>query len=303
MRRLSSNRIGMIASLIGAAALQSASGCSSDSSGGSQTGSGGSTSGSGGSGTGGAVNGSGGAASGSGGSGIGGSGEGTGGSGAGTGGSVITTDGGGSGGAAPADGPTSKGYTCTLVIGVSVTHDWFTGGFEMGAGIDNTRWEGLAPVQADVSFIQIWADPNAALWKMAKLSPCAMNPDNPDRVIFVGVNWTYTTAAEWLTQYDAVVKTIQGKFSNVKTIYIDTLIRGPNNHNCGGNDATSEVVVRPFIDDAIQTEVAKTPGLLKAAPKLYVPDCNVFMGAGPHFTAAGVKAVAKVYSDYYVNDQ
>jgi len=305
MNAIQCRQISLVASLLGAMALQALAGCSSDSSGSGQTGSGGSMVGSGGSGhgTGGAATGSGGASNGSGGSGegSGGSSPGTGGSG--TGGGVVSSDGGGAGGAASTDGPAAKGYTCTLVVGVSVTHDWFTGGFELAAGIDNARWEGLAPAQADVSFIQIWADPNAALWKMAKLSPCAMNAENPDRVIFVGVNWQYTTAAEWLTQYDAVVKTVQGKFPGVKTIYLDTLIRGPGNHNCGGNDATSEVVVRPFIDDAIQTEVAKSPGLLKAAPKLFVPDCNVFMGAGPHFTAAGVKTVAKVYSDYYVNDQ
>ena len=290
----------IVASLLGAAALYALAGCSSDSSGSGQTGSGGSgapASGSGG-GTGGAATGSGGATTGSGGSG--GSSAGTGGD---TGGSVVTTDGGGSGGAPATDGPTSKGYTCTVVMGVSVTHDWFVGGFEMGTGIDNARWEGLASPQGEISFIQEWADPNSALWKMDKLSPCAMNADNPDRVIFVGLNWNYKTVAEWLTQYDAVVKTIQAKFTNVKTIYLDTLIRGPGNHNCGGADATSHVVVWPFIDDALQMEVAKNPTLLKAAPKLYVPDCNVFMGAGPHYTAAGVKVVAKVYSDYYANDQ
>jgi len=308
----------IVASLLGAAALYALAGCSSDSSGSGQTGSGSSgasASGSG-SGTGGAATGSGGATTGSGGSGegsggattgSGGSGEGSGGSSAGTdggtGGSGVTIDGGGSGGAPATVGPTSKGYTCTLVMGVSVTHDWFTGGFEMGAGIDNARWEALASAQGEVSFIQMWADPNAALWKMEKLSPCAMNADSPDRVIFVGLNWNYKTVAEWLTQYDAVIKTIQAKFTSVKTIYLDTLIRGPGNHNCGGSDATSHVVVWPFIDDAIQMEVAKNPTLLKAAPKLYVPDCTVFIGAGPHYTAAGVKVVAKVYSDYYVNDQ
>jgi len=290
----------IVASLLGAAALYALAGCSSDPSGSSQTGSGGAgapASGSGG-GAGGAATGSGGAVTGSGGSG-----EGSAGTGGGVGGNVVTSDGGGSGGAPATDGPAGKGYTCTLVMGVSVTHDWFLAGFEDGAGIDNGRWEALASAQGEISFIQMWADPNSGLWKMAKLSPCAMNADSPDRVIFVGLNWNYTTEAEWLTQYDAVLKTIQAKFPSVKTIYLDTLIRGPGNHNCGGMDATSHVVVWPFIDAAIQTEVAKNPILLKAAPKLYAPDCSVFVGAGPHYTAAGVKIVAKVYSDYYANDQ
>jgi hypothetical protein len=194
--------------------------------------------------------------------------------------------------------------TCTLVIGVSVTYDWFTGGFEaQGSGIDNARWEGLAPSVARMSFIQNWADPNSDLWSMAKLSPCTTNANNPDRVIFVGVNWDYNTPAQWMTQYDAVIATLKAKFSNLKTIYLDTLIRGPMNKNCGGNDATSEVVVRPYIDTAIQMAVAKYPGLVKAATKLYVPNCQVFTGAGPHFTAAGTRTVAKVYSDLYATDQ
>jgi hypothetical protein len=221
----------------------------------------------------------------------------------GTDGSVVTPDAGGTDGAPAADGSMSNRHTCTLVIGVSVTYDWFTGGFLMGAGIDDGRWEGLAPSMPAVSFIEDWANPNSPLWAMNKLSPCTTNADNPDRVIFVGVNWNYSTAAEWVTQYDAVIKTIQGKFPSVKTIYLDTLIRGPGNHNCGGSDATSEVVVQPYIDDAIQMEIAKNPGFIEAAPKLYVPNCNVFTGQGPHYTAAGVKVVAKVYSDYYVNDQ
>jgi hypothetical protein len=196
-----------------------------------------------------------------------------------------------------------KGFVCTLVIGVSVTYDWFTGGFETGAGIDNTRWEAMAPSQPGPSFIADWADPNAPLWTMAKISPCTLRPTTPDRVIFVGVNWTYTTDAEWLTQYEAVLKTIQVKFPGVKEIDLDTLIRGPDNKNCGGPDATSEVVVQPFVDSAIDMAVAAHPGLVKAATKLYVPSCDVFSGPGPHFTAAGIKVVAKVYSDHYVNSQ
>ncbi|HXI60369.1 MAG TPA: hypothetical protein VNO55_30110, partial [Polyangia bacterium] len=182
-------------------------------------------------------------------------------------------------------------------------YDWFTGGFEMGAGIDGAHWQGLAPSTPLMSFIQDWANPSSPLYNMAKLSPCTSGSTNPDRVILVGVNFSLKSAAEWLAQYDAAVKTIQAKYPGVKEIDLDTLIRGPGNKNCGGADATSEVVVQPFVDDAIAMAVAKYPNLVKAAPKLYVPSCSVFTGAGPHFTAAGVKVVAKVYSDYYVNHQ
>ena len=187
-------------SLIAAAALQGLVGCSSDSPGthpdgssgsGGSTGSGGSGTGSGGSstGTGGATNND---------SGSTGSGGGSGGANAGSGGSVVMPDGGGTGGAAPGDVPPAKGFTCTQVMGVSVTYDWFTGGFEMGAGIDGAHWQGLAPATPLMSFIQDWANPNSPLYNMAKLSPCTSGSTNPDRVIIVGVNFSLTTAAQWL---------------------------------------------------------------------------------------------------------
>jgi hypothetical protein len=268
---------------------------------GGSTGSGGTTTGSGGATGSGGVTGSGGSgsggASGSGGSGSGGA-SGSGGSGSG---GSSGSGGGNPGPDASADTVSGAHPTCTLVIGVSVTYDWFTGGFE--TGVDNARWEGLAPAAAGRSFIEDWADPTSGLWTMGKLSPCTQNAANPDRVIFVGVNWTFNSAAQWLAQYDAVIATLKAKYSNLKSIYLDTLIRGPGNKNCGGNDATSEVVVRPYIDDAIGMAVAKYPGLVKAAPKLYVPNCGVFTGAGPHFTAAGIRVVAKVYSDNYATDQ
>jgi hypothetical protein len=189
-----------------------------------------------------------------------------------------------------------KDYQCNLIMGVSVTYDWFTGGFENG--VDGSRWEGMAPSQADVSFIQMWNDPNNQLWSMAKLSPCTQHPDAPDRVIYTGVNWTYTTAAEWVTQLDKMVKTLQMKFPTVKEIDLMTMLRAPNNMSCG----STETVVQPFIDDAVATVAAKYPGLVEVSPKFYAPSCDVFTGGGPHFTAAGKVTIAKLYSDYYANE-
>ena len=205
---------------------------------------------------------------------------------------------------APSDTTAPRMFTCTIVIGPSFTYDWYTAGFETEPGIDNTRWEALAPSAAGASFIQDWADAaNTALWNLAKVSPCAQRAVNPDRIIFVGVNWTYTTSADWLTQFEAVIKTIQTKFPDSKEIDLATLIRGPGNQSCGGPDETSQVVIPSFVDDAIQLAVANHVGVVKAAPKLEAPSCDVFVGPGPHLTAAGAKVVAKVYSDYYVANQ
>lgn len=204
----------------------------------------------------------------------------------------------GSGGAQPdaggGDGGLSaKSFVCNVVLGVSVTHDWFTAGFE--DGVDNARWEAVAPTTPEVAFIQFWGDPNNMLWTLSKTSPCAQRAENPDRVIFTGVNWQYTTAAEWVTAYEDAIATIQTKYPGVKQIDLMTMLRAPNNVSCG----SSETLVQPFIDGAIQTVVGRHPGLVRAAPKFFAPSCSVFTGGGPHYTADGAKAVAKVYSHYY----
>jgi hypothetical protein len=186
-----------------------------------------------------------------------------------------------------------KDYLCNLIMGPSVTYDWFTNGFENG--VDGSRWEAMASSMALVSFIQQWNDPNNALWSMAKLSPCTQNANTPDRVIFTPVNWDYTTSAEWVPQLDAIVKLLQMKFHGVKEIDLLTMLRAPNNMSCG----SVETVVQPFLDEAIATVAAKYPGLVEVSPKFYAPSCNVFTGGGPHFTDAGKQVVAKVFSDYY----
>lgn len=189
-----------------------------------------------------------------------------------------------------------KAYLCNLVIGTSVVYDWFTSGFE--TALDGNRWEGLASPQAGMSFIQMWNDPMSPLWSMAKVTPCTQQANAPDRVIFQGVNWEYTTAAQWVTQLDAIVKLLQVKFPGIKEIDLMTMLRAPNNMTCGN----IESVVQPFVDEAITTVAAKYPGLVEIAPKMFAPSCNVFTGGGPHYTDAGKQTIAKLYSDYYVKE-
>lgn len=306
MNVTSNRRVSVLAALIGAAAFQTLIGCGSDGpsnstgTGGSMTGTGGSsTTGTGGSsmGTGGSTTGTGGTTTGTGGSSTGTGG--TDGGSSGTGGKVVV-DGGGTGGVMGTDGGNGANHTCTLVFGVSITYDWFTNGFEMGTGIDNAKWELIGTDTPLMSFIQNWGDPNAALWSMAKVSACATNPNNPDRVVAVGFdNPKLTTAAAWLAAYDKLIATIKGKFSNIKTIVLDTMVRAPMNKACGADATAAEAVVPAYVDTAVDMAVAKYPGLVQAGPKIAVPNCATFTGTGPHLTDAGKKVVAKEYSDYW----
>src|SRR3954470_23431539 len=65
-------------------------------------------------------------------------------------------------------------FTCSLVIGIQATGDWFNGGFEKI--VDNNRWELMA---VHSGFIDYWADPKDKIWGSKPSSACATNADNP----------------------------------------------------------------------------------------------------------------------------
>src|SRR5215207_2153747 len=65
-------------------------------------------------------------------------------------------------------------FTCTQVMGVSVTGDWFNAGFENA--VDNARWQVKWRKHA---FIEFWADPDNEIWLVPVQSGCASNSNNP----------------------------------------------------------------------------------------------------------------------------
>ena len=182
------------------------------------------------------------------------------------------------------------------MLGVSVTGDWYAAGFETGLNGDKwqIKWRSL-------TFVEQWADPNNDIWSQALISACANGSTNPDRVIFTGVNWTYTTEAEWETQLTKVVETLKVKYSALKEIDLMTMLRAPGNKVCGDPTvtATREQVVAPYIDQAIAAVAAKYPKLVRVAPEFYAPDCAVFLPNSPHFADGKAAVVAKIMSEYY----
>jgi len=179
-------------------------------------------------------------------------------------------------------------FVCTQIIGVSVTGDWFGAGFE--DGIDGSRWQALWRPRA---FVELWADPTSELWNLKPQSPCSQRSDNPDRVIFTGVNWEYKTREAWQEKLSDVVKRIQKKYPGVRRIDLLTMLRGPGNRTCG-SDMT---VVEPYVDEAVAAVAARSPGLVFVGPKVEAESCDVFTKGGPHYTDAGMAAVARLYRD------
>jgi hypothetical protein len=183
----------------------------------------------------------------------------------------------------------SKGaFECTQIMGVSVTGDWFGAGFE--DGIDGGRWQALWRSHA---FVEQWADPASDVWTMKPQSPCARRSDDPDRVIFTGVNWEYKTREAWEEKLSAVVDTIRIKYRGVKRVDLLTMLRGPGNRTCG----SEMTVVAPYVDEAVTAVVARYPGLVFAGPRVETGSCGVFTKGGPHFTDAGMAAVARLYRE------
>jgi hypothetical protein len=176
-------------------------------------------------------------------------------------------------------------------MGVSVTGDWFGAGFE--SGNDDDHWQALTRTHA---FVELWGDPKDAVWQEKIVSPCTKNSTRPGRVLFMGVNWQFTTAEDWVAALTKAVKTIKAKYPTVKNIELLTMLRGPGNKTCG-NDMT---VVQPFIDEAVAKVAKAFPRLVTVGPKLEAPSCDVFTKGGPHFTSDGMTKVANVYAAHYL---
>jgi hypothetical protein len=186
--------------------------------------------------------------------------------------------------------PAAGAFTCTQIMGVSVTGDWFGAGFEKA--VDDKRFQAITRKHA---FIELWGDPKNEIWSEPVASPCAEHASNPDRVVFTTVNWQFKTVDEWVDAMTKVVKVLQAKYSNLRRIELLTMLRAPGNKTCG-NDMS---VVAPAIDQAVAKVVAAFPTLVKPGPKLEAPSCDVFTKGGPHYTPEGMAAVAKVYAAHY----
>jgi hypothetical protein len=184
-------------------------------------------------------------------------------------------------------------YSCTMIIGINATNEWYTQGFE--TLVDNGKWE---IIRVHSGFVELWADPKNGVWNTGPSSPCAMNATNPDRVLFIPLNFDQTALDWWLPPLQAVVKNLQAKFSNLKRIELGTFVRAPGNMPCPQAPAKRSTIA-PAEDQAIAMVAAMNPGLVVASPKFEAKTCSEFSGNPPHPSAAGGKAWAKMMADYY----
>jgi hypothetical protein len=196
-------------------------------------------------------------------------------------------------GGAPADPPAAGDYPCTMIIGINATAEWYDRGYE--TLVDNAKWE---LIRVHSGFVNLWADPKNAVWATKPSSPCTKNALDPDRVIFVGLEFDFTTVAQWLPNLTAVVKNLQDKYPGVKRIELATFVRAPGNKPCPQAPAKRSTIA-PAEDEAIEMVVKANPELVIASPRFEAASCSEFSGNPPHPSAAGGAAWAKMIAAHY----
>jgi hypothetical protein len=193
--------------------------------------------------------------------------------------------------AAPADsapsaptpaGPTGP-FTCSVVIGIQATGDWFQAGFEKI--VDNDRWE-LMEVHS--AFINLWADPSDGIWGSKPSSPCKMNATNPDRVILVVLSnhWETWTLDQWVTPIIATMKNFKAKYSNLRNLELSTFVRSPGDKPCPLGETFRQYDLA-VADQAFAKVAAMFPELVTVAPIVHVDSCADYNNHPPHLQLAG----------------
>jgi hypothetical protein len=193
----------------------------------------------------------------------------------------------------PAVQPDDGSYTCTLIIGINATQEWYSKGFE--SMVDNGKWE-LAKVHS--GFVELWADPKNSIWNTTPSSACTQNANNPDRIIFIALNFDTTMLDQWVPPLTAVVKNLKAKYPGVKRIELGTFVRAPGNKPCPQAPAKRSTIAQAE-DDAIAMVAAANPDLVRAHPKFEAKTCSEFSGNPPHPSAAGGAAWSKMYAEHY----
>lgn len=223
-----------------------------------------------------------------------------GGTGGASGGASAGTTQGGSGGAGSV-GP----FSCTLVLGLFTTSQWFNGTDPGGAdktflqdGVDATKWEGK---MKKYSYVEKWADPKSDLWDIPMANPCAANSTTPDRAVFVSFSPSTKDQPSWEKLLNSVMTNIQTKYPSVKEIDLLTMGRAPNNMLCP-NNSDVDTIIAPYEDAALQAVADASHGLIKVGPKYYVPDCdNSYIFANDtDYTTTASNYIATEMATYYI---
>jgi len=204
----------------------------------------------------------------------------------------------------------ASNFKCTEMIGLGSTREWYQAGFE--DMVANARWQLRWHHRG---YVEDWADAKAPYWGNNycdkegcwRVSACAEGADTPDRVVFVALNWIYTTEQQWETDIRKDVDAIVTKYPGIRNIELISSSRCPD--RCTNIDppgtmdeltAVQTCRTPAIVDQAIAAVAASNPALVTVGPKFFTDDCDAFVSLhGPHLTAKGQKEIAAKAGAYY----
>jgi hypothetical protein len=204
-------------------------------------------------------------------------------------------------GGAGGSGGSTKSFSCNQVVGIDSTSEWYMAGFE--TYVPDGKWQ---LIYHHPGYVEDWGKANDDVWNRNTTpvtSPCTMNSDNPDRVIFNlfadGSDSSITNKAAFATAIAAAITQFKAHYSNLKRIDLLTMTRAPMNMACSSSNAAGSMIPQ-YEDDAVQMEVSSGMPAVVASPPFFAMSCSDFDSTGgPHFSDAGKTNEAKLYGMYY----
>jgi len=221
------------------------------------------------------------------------------------------TDGsdGGRGPGGPDAPPVARDFRCTELVGLGSTREWYNAGFE--TFVVDARWQLRWHHRG---YVEDWADVKNPYWGTycdhegcSRVSACAEGADSPDRVVFVVLNWIYTTEQQWETDVRRDVEAIAAKYPGVRNIELISSSRCPDRCTTIDPPGTMDELTAvqtcrtpAVVDEAIAAVAASNPALVTVGPRFFTDDCGAFVSLhGPHLTTKGQKEIAAKAGAYY----
>jgi hypothetical protein len=180
-------------------------------------------------------------------------------------------------------------FTCTELIGLYSSGEWWDGGFCNGLGDLKTRWQGRF---SHYGYTYEYAKPDSYAWSPTNVGgvnnvrltvPCAQSGDAPDRIVYQAWSWELTSEKAWVDSLEAALATIRAKRPSAKRIDIMTIIRCPLNGWCHSDKPAlgpntdhdskkQDCHVPEYVDSALAKVAANHPDLV-SVPRFEAVSC------------------------------
>lgn len=187
---------------------------------------------------------------------------------------------------------------CTLVLGFSVTMNWFEGGgFEARPEISDDEWELIAEGGHDV---WIWADPGIPAYARAPSSPCGREPD---RVLFqvAARGWRSRSAEDVAAALRTSIENIRATWPSATTIELIPVVGGPGAQPCELASFGGRTVDASGMNPAMTAVISGVADgeRVVAGPDLLLADCGQYLDGMGHLTPDGSRYIASVLAEHY----